>query len=236
MAWPDFLDSFAPDLKEGLEEVRATPRAVLRSQLEPRLAATARAGRRPGSGTWPRATASRLSSSSGRCTICITPSSSRAGTTPWSRSTPRWPGGYRRSPRAATRSCSARCTRGCAGGSNGLDRTGFDGEYDLHGLGMVLMPSAFWTGDPLFSISDDGLRPHVLIYAAHPRGFHGRWPGDDGPDADPAAGDGLSALLGPTRAAVLRALWPPRAAPPSWPASSASARPRPRSTPRSCAT
>ena len=32
-AWPDFLDSFSPDLAQGLEEVRATPRAVLRSEL-----------------------------------------------------------------------------------------------------------------------------------------------------------------------------------------------------------
>ena len=93
---------------------------------------------------------------------------------------------------------------------NGLDRTGFDGEYDLHGLGMVLMPSPFWTGDPLFSISEDGLRPNVLIYAAHPRGLGGRPPLRDGLSADPADGDSLAALLGPTRAAVLRALAAPR--------------------------
>ncbi len=93
---------------------------------------------------------------------------------------------------------------------NGLDRTGFDGEYDLHGLGMVLLPSPFWTGDPLFSISDDGLRPNVLVYAAHPRGFHGRPPASAGLAADPAGGDSLAALLGPTRAAVLRALSAPR--------------------------
>src|ERR1700727_413417 len=33
MPWPNFLDSFAPDLKEGLEEGRATPRSILRSPL-----------------------------------------------------------------------------------------------------------------------------------------------------------------------------------------------------------
>jgi hypothetical protein len=93
---------------------------------------------------------------------------------------------------------------------NGLDRTGFDGEYDLHGLGLVLLPSPFWSGDPMFSISDDGLRPNVLVYAAHPRGFHGRGPARDGLRADPGDGDGLAALLGPTRAAVLRALSAPR--------------------------
>jgi Helix-turn-helix domain len=93
---------------------------------------------------------------------------------------------------------------------NGLDRSGFDGEYDLHGHGMVLMPSPFWTGDPLFSISEDGLGPNVLVYAAHPRGFHGRPPAPDGQTADPVGGDSLAALLGPTRAAVLRALSAPR--------------------------
>ena len=92
---------------------------------------------------------------------------------------------------------------------NGLDRTGFDGEWDLHGLGMVLMPSAFWTGEPLFGLGG-GLRPNVLIYAARPRGLSGRPPVRDGLPADPADGDSLAALLGPTRAAVLRALAAPR--------------------------
>ena len=119
---------------------------------------------------------------------------------------------------------------------NGLDRTGFDGEWDLHGLGLVLMPSAFWTGEPLFSLSEDGLRPHVLIYAAHPRGHSvGR----------PTLRDGLRPTR-PTATAWRRCSarpgrrccgrWPRRAAPPSWPGSSASARPRPPSTPRCCAT
>ena len=96
---------------------------------------------------------------------------------------------------------------------NGLDRTGFDGEYDLHGLGLVLMPSPFWTGDPLFSISADGLRPNVLVYAAHlpAAALGGREPpARDGLTADPVGGDSLAALLGPTRAAVLRALAAPR--------------------------
>ena len=89
---------------------------------------------------------------------------------------------------------------------NGLDRAGFNGEYDLQGLGLVLLPSPFWTGDPLFSISDDGVRPNVLIYAAQPNGYLSA----EGPLEEPVSADRLAALLGPTRAAVLRALAAPR--------------------------
>ena len=191
--WPDFLDSFAPDLKEGLEEVRATPRAILRAQLSDDW--QHRAGRPP---TWVRNLAEG-DRESVELVVRALHDLHQAVVEP------RWDGALvgfhaevaRRMPMLA------------AGGlaelfpalhprlrwrENGLDRTGFDGEYDLHGLGLVLMPSPFWAGDPLFSISD-GLRPSVLVYAAHPRGFHD---------------DSLAALLGPTRAAVLRALSAPR--------------------------
>ena len=79
---------------------------------------------------------------------------------------------------------------------------------DLHGDGLVLIPSAFWTGEPLFSVSDDERRPSSLLYAAAHADGHAS--ACDGLLADPAAGDGLAALLGPTRAAVLRALAAPR--------------------------
>ena len=209
MPWPDFLDSFAPDLKEGLEEVRATPRAVLRAQLSDDW--QHRAGRPP---TWVRNLAEG-DRESVELVVRAVHDLHRAIVEP------RWDGALvafhaevaRRIPVLAARGHEelfASLHPRLRWRENGLDRTGFDGDYDLHGLGMVLMPSPFWTGDPLFSISDDGLRPHVLIYAAHPRGFHGRPPGPNGLTADPAEGDSLAALLGPTRAAVLRALAAPR--------------------------
>ena len=208
VAWPDFLDSFAPDLKEGLEEVRATPAAVLRSQLSDDW--QHRAGRPP---TWVRNLAEG-DRESVELVVRAVHDLHRAVIEP------RWEGALiafhaevaRRMPDLAARGHEEllgslhpllRWHR------NGLERAGFDGDYDLHGLGLVLMPSPFWTGDPLFSISHDGLRPHILIYAARPRGFHGGPPGHDGPAADPADGDGLAALVGPTRAAVLRALSAP---------------------------
>ena len=91
---------------------------------------------------------------------------------------------------------------------DGLDRAGTNMECDLHGDGLVLIPSAFWTGEPLFSVSDDERRPSSLLYAAAHANGHAS--ACDGLAAEPAAGDGLAALLGPTRAAVLRALTAPR--------------------------
>ena len=207
--WPDFLDSFAPDLKEGLEEVRATPRAVLRSQLGD--AWSHRAGRPP---TWVRNLAEG-DRESVELVVKALHDLHRAVVEP------RWDGALAAFQAEVARRIPVLAARGheelfaslhprLRWRENGLDRTGFDGEYDLHGLGLVLMPSPFWTGEPLFSISHDGRRPHVLIYAAHPRGFHGRPTVPDALTADPGAGDGLAALLGPTRAAVLRALAAPR--------------------------
>jgi DNA-binding transcriptional ArsR family regulator len=88
----------------------------------------------------------------------------------------------------------------------GLERAGVDFETNLDGRGLLLRPSAFWTGEPIFSFDEEGDRPHVLIYAAQPNGPSASGNGT----ADPAAHDSLAALLGPTRAAVLRALREPR--------------------------
>jgi hypothetical protein len=203
--WPDFLDSFAPDFTEGLEEVRATPRAVLRSELSRDW--QDRPGRPP---SWVRDLADGDRESI-ELVVRALRDLHRAVVAP------RWD-----SVRVTFHADVARRMPVLATGGheemfgtlhprlrwreNGLDRLGFDGEYDLHGQGMVLLPSACWTGDPLFSISDDG-RPNVLVYAAQPNGYPS---GGEGLTADTAGGDRLAALLGPTRAAVLRALAEPR--------------------------
>ena len=209
MPWPDFLDSFAPDLKEGLEEVRATPRSVLRSQLARDW--RGRAGRPP---TWIRNLADG-DLESVELVVRALHDLYHAIVEP------RWDSALV----AFHAEVARRIPTLAAGGhevlfgalhprlrwrDNGLDRAGFDGEWDLHGLGMVLMPSAFWTGDPMFGLGDGGRRPYVLVYAAQPRGLNGRGSARDGLPADPADGDGLAALLGPPRAAVLRALAAPR--------------------------
>ncbi len=71
----------------------------------------------------------------------------------------------------------------------------FDTEITLGGQGIMLMPSSVWTGQPL--IGYDAAGRDVLIYPAlTPLPMMA-----DGPDGDP-----LVALLGRTRAAVLRSL------------------------------
>jgi hypothetical protein len=77
------------------------------------------------------------------------------------------------------------------------------GQYPWHrqirldGRGLVLMPSAFWTGHPLLTWDPQQHSRHVLIYPAR----------SSTPGATP--GEALDALLGRTRAAALRVLRAP---------------------------
>jgi DNA-binding transcriptional ArsR family regulator len=73
------------------------------------------------------------------------------------------------------------------------------------GQGLVLMPSAFWTGYPLITWDpQDGCRC-VLIYPARRSPSQGLGSGTGSHPAE----DPLATLLGATRAAVLRALCQP---------------------------
>lgn len=76
------------------------------------------------------------------------------------------------------------------------------------GQGLVLMPSAFWTGYPLITWDPQDRSRYVLIYPAHPGPAGGLEHGSA--VAGRGGGDTLAALLGPTRAGVLRALHRPR--------------------------
>ena len=84
---------------------------------------------------------------------------------------------------------------------NSLQRSWRTGELSLGGRGLQLLPSALWTGPPLFSSHRRESGGNALIYAAGTvvPGVCGRAkPGD------------LAGLMGQTRAAVLRALRTPR--------------------------
>jgi DNA-binding transcriptional ArsR family regulator len=75
----------------------------------------------------------------------------------------------------------------------------WDREVRLEGQGLVLVPSAFWTGYPLITWDPQDQSRYVLIYPAHR-------------DADqkPGSASALERVLGQTRTAVLRCLWQPR--------------------------
>lgn len=78
----------------------------------------------------------------------------------------------------------------------------------LNGAGLILMPSAFWTRYPLLTWDDDAPSRRVLIYPALAMpAARGR---DGGTPADHRPHDPLAALIGATRASILRALRQPR--------------------------
>ena len=90
----------------------------------------------------------------------------------------------------------------CLTGSTLVGRYPWERDVHLHGRGLVLMPSAFWTGHPLVTWDPQDQSRHVLIYPARP-GRRSAGPG-------PPKGDALAVLVGSTRAAVLRTLAQPR--------------------------
>ncbi len=204
--WPTFFDSPASDLDEALDFVRATPRSHLRAELADTWAY--RPGRPPG---WLRNLADGDAEA-----LEVVVRALRAFHD--AVVTPRWD--------SVVSSFHADIARRmpvlAAGGhqalfgtlheqlrwrDDGLDRKGFDSEYELGGTGLLLIPSAFWSGPPVFAFGDGVRLGNALIYAAQPNGQ----PADPGEGLPTEAGnDRLAALLGPTRAAVLRALAEPR--------------------------
>jgi DNA-binding transcriptional ArsR family regulator len=201
--WPQFLDPVVADLGEGLDIVSATPRRELRAQL---AASWRQAGRPPpswlralGNGDlealkavrralrdfyaacvaphWSMIVSSFRSDVADR--IPVLAASGLAGVFGTLHEDLAW------SHRALERSARS------------LERAGTAGEFWLDGHGLQLVPSALWTGPPLFSIGPPESGGSALIYPARsPAGSSNR------------ARD-LATLLGATRAAVLAALRDP---------------------------
>ena len=202
--WPDLFDRFTPDLPQCLEELRAASRARLRAGL----AGCERAGRLP---LWVRNLAD---GDREQLELVIRALRDLHDTVV--------------APRRDTAAAAARADLArrvpvlIAGGQEALlgtlhprlrwrgeelERTGgCDFKAILDGRGLLLRPSAFWTGEPIFRLGQEGNGSPVMIYAAQPNGH----PASGNGTADLAAHDSLAALLGPTRAAVLRALREPR--------------------------
>jgi DNA-binding transcriptional ArsR family regulator len=199
--WPDLFDSFTPNLGESLEEVRATPRGSLCAALSDAWAE--RAGRPP---LWVRNLADGDKEELDLVIRALRDLHDAVVA-------PRWDGALVTFHADVARRIPVLVEGGHQAlldslhpklrwRDDGLDRAGVDLEAGLGGRGLLIRPSAFWTGEPVFSFEWDGRRPNILIYAAQPNGHPAA---EDGP-ADPEVRDSLAALIGPTRAAVLRAL------------------------------
>ena len=203
--WPDLFDTLTPHLEEGLEELRATPRATLRLELG--YGWGDRNGKPP---LWTRNLADGDREELELVVRALHDLHAAVVA-------PRWES----SVAAVHADVAGRIPLLVSGGheallnslhpklrwrDGGLERAGLDFEHDLGGQGLLLRPSLFWAGEPVFSIHPDGLRPNILAYSAQ-RG--GPPAARNGAAADPVVPDSLAALLGPTRAAVLRALREP---------------------------
>ncbi|MFD7839078.1 helix-turn-helix domain-containing protein [Streptomyces sp. NPDC059761] len=191
---PQFVEPLARSLEEGLAAVRDAGPGLTADQLH-RTAARA-----PGRASWLRALwgqdreAWDLLDGAIRCAYEVVVA-------------PKWPQ-IRQSFRAdvawRTRLLAAHGIKAClasihpaAGWSDTAFEVGLPPDYEvrLGGGGLILMPSAFWTGRPLLADLPDG--SHVLHYPAM----------TPLPLVEPGRAEGaLDALLGRTRAAVLQLL------------------------------
>jgi DNA-binding transcriptional ArsR family regulator len=199
--WPDFLDAFTPELGEGLEQVRGTSRTTLLSDL------TYAWGNRPGRPqTWVRNLADGDRESVELVVRALRDLHDAIVKPRWETARVAFHADVAgRMPALAEGGYEAlfgTLHPGLRWHDGGLERTGAGPDVQLHGEGILLMPSAFWVGEPRFSLSRGQHRPNVLFYAAHVNGQDTL--------SDPDTRDGLTALLGPARAAMLRALREPR--------------------------
>jgi len=204
--WPAFIDSPAPDIEEALDFVRATPRSYLQEELAGVWCG--RPGRPPG---WLRNLADGDPEAMEIVVHALRAFHDAVVAPRWDTVLSSFHGDVaRRMPVLAAgghQTLFDTLHRQLRWHGDGLEREGFDCEYDLGGEGLVLFPSAFWTGPPVFVRGDGQRIGHALLYTAQPGG---QAADTDDPLLSETGNDHLAALLGPTRGAVLRALWEPR--------------------------
>jgi DNA-binding transcriptional ArsR family regulator len=199
--WPGFADSPASSLEEGLDFVRSTPRSAWRAELAD--GSLYRTARPP---CWVQNLAAGDTEALDIVVRALRDLYAAVVAPRWASVVSSFHGDVaRRMPVLAAGGHQAlfgTMDRQLRWQDNGLERQGVDFEHDLGGTGMLMMPSAFWTGPPIFVLDGERL-PNVLVYAAQPDGRdHASPPGV-------AGNDSLSILIGSTRAAVLRALAEP---------------------------
>jgi len=200
--WPDFVDSLAPDLEEALDFVRGTPRSYLRSELTGVW--RDRPGRPP---AWLRDLAD-----GDRAALEIVVRALRdlhdAVVAPrWASVLNSFHGDLaRRMPVLAAGGHQAlfgTLHEQLRWRDDGLERPGLNQSYQLGGGGLLLIPSAFWSGPPVFAMGDGERIANAMLYAAQPNGHAG----DSvigpvvgavvGPGVGPRVGPGAGPVVGP---------------------------------------
>jgi DNA-binding transcriptional ArsR family regulator len=195
---PGFVDPPVPDLGEGLELVRATPRSVLQEEVP---ASWRGAGQPP---SWLRALADGDPEAMETVVralrdfylACVAPYWSHIVATFRADVAARIPvlatGGLAEVLGTLHETLTWR--------DGSLERSWRVGECSFGGHGVQLLPSALWTGPPLFCGHAPQFGGNALIYPARPVVT----------DCEIHPSRDLAGLLGHTRAAVLRALRTPR--------------------------
>jgi DNA-binding transcriptional ArsR family regulator len=202
--WPLFLDPAVADLEEGLAIVSATPRSQLRHEL---ATTWHRAGHPP---TWLKALADGdqeamtiiVQALRAFYQACVAPN--------WPRIAASFQGDVAQRAAVLTQGGldalfgSFHPDLSLRYGSlwrsaRALARAGSSAEYRLEGRGLQILPSMLWTGPPLFSIFPSGPLANTMIYPAR----------RDIRIGHAARADDLDAVIGRTRARVLRALREP---------------------------
>jgi DNA-binding transcriptional ArsR family regulator len=205
---PNFLDCVSPDLQQGLEEIRATPPGYLRCDISYTW------DKRPGAPSRPPVWVRNLADGDRESLELVVRALRDLHDAVVA---PRWDTIVTAFHADVAKRIGVLATGGSQAlfdtlhprlrwRDQGLDRAGNDLVCDLRGDGILLMPSASWAGEPMLSVNNRDGVPNVLLYAAQPNGHPAA---EDGTTGAPAAGDSLAALLGPTRAAALRALRQP---------------------------
>jgi DNA-binding transcriptional ArsR family regulator len=193
---PDFLAPATDNLDEGINTILSTPAAVVRAQLEDTFAAWQRIP------LWVK----HLASGDRQARTTLVEALRRTHREVIQADYPRLRETFDRD--AAWRA-DLMVSQGAAAVLGSIPNTrwtgstftppegpgGYCGDFELDGAGVTLLPSATWTGNLLLERNVDGT--WLLIYAAL----------DPTPRAQ--ADDPLVALLGRTRAAVLRLLTHP---------------------------
>lgn len=202
---PQFLDPMATDVDAALDIVHSVPRRMLRADLA--NAWHTRPDRRDTPPGWLRLLAAGdaetldvvVRALRDFYTVCIAP---------------RWPAVRARfdqdiAIRGRTLITGGHAQlfgtlhNGLSWQDNTFAKAGRPVECALDGTGLLLMPSAFWTAAPCFVLRPFARTGNALLYPAQPAPVPKSLPGS-GSVPDP-----LTALLGRTRAAVLRALRDP---------------------------